>query len=118
MMKNFERSSFYFRTPEKHQKAHFIFIFSIDFNSPETFVHKIFDGARRSYSDTIFVGDCRPIDASILCLEHIDEIADVVRNRPEDKLALFITARQWTNDIRQPPDVVNGNVWKNNENNR
>lgn len=34
---------------------------------------------------------------------------------PEDKLALFVTARQWTDDIRQPSDIVNGNVCKGNK---
>lgn len=87
-------------------------------NSPETLVHEIFNRTRWSDSDSVFVGNCRSIDASVLCLEHVDEVANIVRNRPEDKLALFITARQWTNDIGQPPDVVNGNFCKSNENKR
>jgi hypothetical protein len=68
-------------------------------NLPETFVHEILDGTRRSYPDAFFVENGRAINAPILCLEHVDEVADVVRDGPEDKLALFISTRQWTNDI-------------------
>lgn len=38
-----------------------------------------------------------------------------MRHGPEDKLALFITTRQWTDDVGQTSDVVNGNIWNKRE---
>jgi hypothetical protein len=80
--------------------------------SPETFIHEILNGARRRYPHAFFVEDCRPIDASVFRLQHLDEVTDVVRHWPEDKLALFVSTRQWTDDVRQTSDVVNGDICK------
>lgn len=68
-------------------------------NSPEALVHEILNGGFRCYPHAVFVKDRRPVNPSILGFEHLEKIADVMSYWPEDKLALFITARQWTDDV-------------------
>lgn len=67
---------------------------------PERLVHQVLNRAGGRYPVSVAVHNRCAIDALVLGAQHVQEVADIVRNGAQRELALLAAAGQRHDDVR------------------
>lgn len=78
---------------------------------PKAFIHEVFNRACWCYPYAVAIQYGSSVYSAVLCLQHLQEVAHIMRNGPQRELASLVAAWQWYSHVWQSSYVFYNYIW-------